>query len=104
SIAVENIQCPILFISGEDDQTWPSAMMAERMMERLRTNDFAYEFRHLSYPNAGHNFAGGGQGCGIPFLPPEDYSGSSARGGTDKGNALAASQSWEALLQFIGNN
>ena len=101
AIQVEDIRCPILFISGQEDMTWPSAMMANRMMERLKVKQFKYDYQHFSYDNAGHNFAGGGQGCGIPYLPPEDYSQSSAKGGTDMGNALAASQSWKDILEFI---
>lgn len=101
AIRVEDIQCPILFISGKDDMTWPSTMMADKMMTRLKVKSFGYDYQHLSYENAGHNFAGGGQGCGIPFLPPEDYSQSSAKGGTDEGNALAAAQSWTDMLAFI---
>ncbi|XLS30601.1 acyl-CoA thioester hydrolase/BAAT C-terminal domain-containing protein [Flavobacteriaceae bacterium M23B6Z8] len=101
-IPVEDIKCPILFISGKDDQVWPSTMMANMMVERLQEKNFGYEFMHLAYENAGHNFAGGGQGCGIPFLPPEDYSkGGAAKGGTDKGNALAAINSWNQILVFI---
>lgn len=101
TIEVENIKCPILFISGKDDQVWPATMMANRMVERLQEKKFAYEFLHLAYENAGHNFAGGGQGCGIPFLPPEDYSKKAAKGGTDEGNALAAIASWKDILKFI---
>ena len=101
SIPVEKIACPILFISGADDMMWPSAMMAERMMSRLANNGFRYSYLHKSYEDAGHNFAGGGQGCGIPYLPPEDYSESSARGGTDEGNAIAAIESWNDILAFI---
>ena len=101
-IPVEEIKCPILFISGKDDQVWPSSMMADMMMERLQEKKFNYEFMHLAYENAGHNFAGGGQGCGIPYLPPEDYSkGGAAKGGTDKGNVIAAVDSWNEILKFI---
>lgn len=101
-IKVETINCPILFISGKDDQVWPSTMMANMMVKRLQDKKFNHEFMHLAYDNAGHNFAGGGQGCGIPFLPPENYSkGSAAKGGTDKGNAIAAIKSWNAILTFI---
>ena len=101
AIPVEKIKAPILFISGKADQMWPSTMMANRMVDRLIEKDFPYEFLHLAYPNAGHNFAGGGQGCGIPYLPAEDYSNSVGRGGTDKGNALAAIDSWEQILRFM---
>ena len=45
SIPVENIQCPILFVSGDDDLVWPSEMMASRMMDRLKAKDFPHKFR-----------------------------------------------------------
>jgi dienelactone hydrolase len=101
SIPIEEVNCPILFISGKDDKMWPSTMMANKLVERLMEKDFQHEFLHLAYEDAGHNFAGGGQGCGIPFLPAEDYSNSTARGGTDQGNAHAAADSWDQILQFI---
>lgn len=104
AIEVENIKAPILFISGKEDKEWPSFMMSEMMMKRLEQKQFQYDYAHYSYDNAGHNFAGGGQGCGIPYLPPEDYSNSSARGGTDEGNALAAIKSWEEILKFISEH
>ncbi len=101
AIPVEEINCPILLISGKEDKVWPSTMMADKIVARLQEKDFNQEFIHLAYENAGHNFAGGGQGCGIPFLPAEDYSNSSAKGGSDQGNALAAIHSWQEILQFI---
>lgn len=104
AIEVENIKAPILFVSGKEDKVWPSFMMSEMMMKRLEQKQFRFDYAHYSYENAGHNFAGGGQGCGIPYLPPEDYSNSSAKGGTDKGNALAAIKSWEEILKFISEH
>lgn len=104
AIEVENIKAPILFISGKEDKVWPSFMMSEMMMKRLEQRQFKFDYAHYSYDNAGHNFAGGGQGCGIPYLPPEDYSNSSARGGTNEGNAVAAKKSWEEILKFISEH
>ena len=78
-------------------------MMADMMIKRLVEKKFQFEFMHLAYEDAGHNFAGG-QGCGIPFLPAEDYSNSSARGGTNMGNALAAIESWNQILNFINKH
>ncbi|WP_375583222.1 acyl-CoA thioesterase/BAAT N-terminal domain-containing protein [Cyclobacterium xiamenense] len=104
AIEVEKIKAPILFISGKEDNVWPSFMMSEMMMKRLEQRHFQYEYAHYSYDKAGHNFAGGGQGCGIPYLPPEDYSNSAARGGTDEGNALAAIKSLEEILRFISEH
>jgi dipeptidyl aminopeptidase/acylaminoacyl peptidase len=68
AIEVENIKAPILFISGKEDKVWPSFMMSEMMMKRLEQKQFQYDYAHYSYENAGHNFAGGGQGCGISNL------------------------------------
>ena len=35
-IAVENINCPILIMSGKDDDQWPATEMSDRIMERLK--------------------------------------------------------------------
>lgn len=100
-IPVEAIGVPLLLISGKDDLTWPATEMANRIVKRLQQKRVRFPYLHLAYEAAGHNFGGGGQGCGYPNLPPEDYSNSSARGGTVAGNALAAIRSWEATLAFI---
>lgn len=101
-IPVEQINGPILFISGEDDQLWPSSYMANDMVERLKKERFPFEVLHLSYPNAGHNFGGGTQSFGLPFLPPRDRSNQRfLKGGTVQGNSLAAIDSWPKILAFL---
>jgi len=50
AIAVERIRCPLLLLSGEDDQMWPASEMAAAAMSRRgRADD-----RHLSFADAGH--------------------------------------------------
>jgi uncharacterized protein len=60
-IEVENIQGPILLISGEKDHVWPSKEMSDEVMNRLKNKNFAYPFQHIVVPNGDH------------FQPQNDY-------------------------------
>ena len=53
-IHVENIQAPILLISGGADEIWPSALASERIVERLARNNYKYPVKHLMYTGTGH--------------------------------------------------
>ena len=50
-IAVENINGPILLLSGENDQVWPSAEMSVQVINRLKNKGFSYPYQHLMVPN-----------------------------------------------------
>jgi dienelactone hydrolase len=94
-IAVEKIHGAVLLISGTDDRVWPSALMAERIVARLREHGHTFTHRHLSYENAGHSF-------GLPSQPrTDDATETFTMGGTVAGNAAAASNSWRATLEFL---
>ncbi len=54
TIKVENCKGPLLFLSGEDDQTWPSAKMATSMVQRLKDAQYPYPVHNVIYSNAGH--------------------------------------------------
>jgi dienelactone hydrolase len=54
AIAADNIRGPLLLISGQDDQMWPSTRMADALIARLKANTHPYEFSHLPYAGAGH--------------------------------------------------
>jgi uncharacterized protein len=54
SIKVENAKCSVLLLSGEDDQTWPSAEMADIIEQRLKSKQYPYQVRNVSFPDAGH--------------------------------------------------
>lgn len=56
-IKVENIKGPILLFSGESDDSWPASDMGDKIMERLRENNFPYQFEHHVYPNASHSLS-----------------------------------------------
>jgi dienelactone hydrolase len=97
SIKIENIKCPILLISGEDDLQWPSTMMSNRIKVRAEKYKFKYEIKHYSYENAGHQFDD------LPFIPQIDFSNISTwkSGGNFQGNALASIDSWNRVFIFL---
>ncbi len=55
-IRAEKITGPILLISSKLDTMWPSERAAEKIMERLKTQNFPYPFRHISYDHGSHLF------------------------------------------------
>jgi dienelactone hydrolase len=101
AIPVENIQGPVLLISGEDDQFWPSARLSEIAIARIRQNNHPHEYEHLVYEDAGHFI-------GIPYWPTRGHiyvhpvSGVRyTAGGTPEGNAFASADSWPRVLAFL---
>ncbi len=101
SIPVENIRCPILLVSGGDDQMWPSDLYAQQIMDRLTKTRSPIIYRHVHYPNAGH-------GINIPNLPipgPTYYHPVAklwfSMGGTRTADARASSDAWNKLVAFF---
>jgi len=95
-IPVEKINGPVLLLSGKDDQIWPSPLMAERVMERLRRNRHSYRFDHLSYEGAGHWLP-------IAYEPMRGLRQSMklAIGGTPEGTSRAQADNWPKVLDFL---
>lgn len=101
AIPVENIRCPILLISGGDDQMWPSDLYVQQIMDRLEKKHSSIVRRYLHYPEAGH-------GINIPNLPipgPTYYHPISklwfSMGGTRSADAKASSDAWNKLVAFF---
>lgn len=46
-IQVENINGPILILSGKDDDQWPATTMSNRIIERLKENNFKFYKEHI---------------------------------------------------------
>ena len=96
TIPVERIQGPVLLLSGQDDQVWPSSALAEMVMKRLKEHHHPYEDRHVCYEDAGHFL------LALPSLPtrlPALLAG--ILGGTPQGNARAAADGWSQMLRFL---
>jgi dienelactone hydrolase len=101
TIPVEKIRGPILLVSGQDDQIWPSPVLAEIAIRRLQEHAHAFPFEHLSYEGAGHGiYIPYNATTQITFVHPVDglqYTG----GGTPRRNAEAGTNAWRRVLAFL---
>jgi dienelactone hydrolase len=97
-IPVERINGPILLASGTDDAIWPSSMMCERVVERLKQRHFAFSFQHSSYDGAGHLLAGPSRLAPVRSID----AGGMAIGGTEEANAAARDDAWAKVCTFFG--
>ena len=84
AIKVENINGPILLISGKEDKMWPSTQMGDMVIKRLEEKKFPHWYRHLAYENAGHSL-------NENFL----------MGGTKDGNKKARVDSEQRIFNFL---
>ena len=77
-IRVEDIQAPILLVSGTDDQTWPSGEFCDDIEARLKALGFHHEVTHLVLEKGGHPSF-------LPWLITAN-GGGGIDGGTPQGN------------------
>ena len=106
AIQVERTRGPILLVSGEDDQMWPSSELADIALRRLEAHRHPYPFQHLKYVGAGHTII-------IPYWPltvrahtlgVEGLDGVLlSYGGTAKADAEAGVDAWRNTLAFLKN-
>ena len=104
TIPVERIAGPVLLISGEDDQMWPSSLMAERIMRRLAAHNFQWPFRHLSYPDAGHLIGPPWRPTTVNIRRHPTEGVTFAYGGTPRGMAHADADSWNHVLALLASS
>ncbi|GGP08815.1 MULTISPECIES: acyl-CoA thioesterase/bile acid-CoA:amino acid N-acyltransferase family protein [Oceanobacillus] len=100
-ISVENINGPVLLISGGDDKLWPSDIMSDRVIERLKRNNHPFYFEHKTYPSAGHYFIA----PGMPTTHSDKISFASNStmllGGSPHDNAVAHADAWRKAKEFF---
>ena len=72
-IPIERGRGPILMISGDDDQMWPSTTFAELVLQRLAHLGASVRCEHLHYADAGHTFVSP-PGTDIPLHVPRIHS------------------------------
>ena len=98
-IPIERINGPVLFLSGSDDALWPSQMLADRMMARLKAKGFGHSYAHLDYPGAGHVvFVGAPDGAMARIMGQP----SPMLGGSAEADAKAWADDWPKVLAFYG--
>jgi dienelactone hydrolase len=102
AIPVERAHGPLLLISGDDDGVWPSAMMAEAVVTRLKQSHFPYAVEHLKYAHAGHR---AGRPEVVPTWHGRVRNPTSGReenlGGSPKGDAESSLDAIPKVLEFL---
>ncbi|XP_029008252.1 peroxisomal succinyl-coenzyme A thioesterase-like [Betta splendens] len=101
-VDVGRIQCPLLLIAGEDDQSWPaheSAMDMKEMMERAGNSHL---LTVLSYPNTGHLIE-------PPYGPHrattiDHHRNVALWGGQMVPHCIAQEDAWKKTLVFLREN
>ena len=83
-IEVENINGPILILSGKADTMWPSSQMGTMLVNRLAEKGFSHRYWHYAYEDAGHTLN-------------ENY----MMGGTEEGNRKARIDSKKRVMNFL---
>jgi dienelactone hydrolase len=105
AIRVEETRGPILLICGENDEVWPSSMMADAIVGRLKGVHFSYPVQVLKCPHAGHQ-------AGRPEIVPS-WQGALPHpvtgrgvifGGTPKGDAESSLDAIPKVLEFLRTN
>jgi hypothetical protein len=95
-IAVERINGPIILVCGEKDMIWPSCLMTEQIVRRLKAHGFKHSVKSLKYAEAGH------AAFGPPASPGSDkIQKLAALGGTGEGNQSARLDDWPKVMAFM---
>ncbi len=84
AIKVENINGPILLLTGEEDPLCPASQMCKMIVQRLDKKGFPHWYRHFAYEDAGHTLT-------------EKH----IVGGTKAGNKKARIDSRQRVIDFL---
>lgn len=100
-IRVEDIEGPVMLLSGTDDGSWPSSLYSKMVQDKLVQVQHPYPVQWLDYENGGHSIL-------FPYVPTTQLvyahpvSGKiSTSGGNPKDNARADQESWEGVKTFL---
>ena len=102
-IPVEKIDCPMMLICGEDDESVLASEMAHEILKRMTLNGKSALCSVLSYPGTGHLIE-------PPFAPHcyvsyhKTFKTTFAWGGNPKDHSWAQEDSWQKILQFFRTN
>lgn len=96
TIPVEDIDGPVLLVSGGDDGLWNAVRFSRVAMDRLDAHDRPYRDEHLVFPAAGHRIT-------YPYQPASNRGAGRrwAYGGTTAGYARADRGHWPRALETL---
>ena len=93
-IPVEQINGPILLISGDDDRMWPSARMGDQIVARLVACRHRFPVLHRRYAHAGHLMR-------TPGVPTTILHNTFEYGGMPSAQAAANREAWNETIAFF---
>jgi len=100
-IPVERIKSPILLVTGDADGLWAGEIASQRVVERLKANNFVYPAKHINYAGASHVVA-------FPMLVKSladrvrsKQWGFLSMGGLPEANAHAQTDAFRKTVDFI---
>jgi dienelactone hydrolase len=91
-IPVEKINGSVLLISGDRDDSVDSVFYGEIAVDRLKAHNFAFPYRHIINPGAGHLIS-------FPFAQRRIEI--AQGGGSAQANAQAAAVIWPVVLEYL---
>ncbi len=91
-IPVEKINGSVLLISGDRDSQLPGPVYGELAIDRLKAHNFAFPYRHIMNPGAGHLIS-------FPYAQRADEI--DQGGGSPQANAQAAAAVWPVVLEYL---
>ncbi|SES64515.1 Acyl-CoA thioester hydrolase/BAAT N-terminal region [Oceanobacillus limi] len=105
-IAVEDIHAPLLLITGDDDQLWPSSLYVKMIEDKLKHSKTTHQNRYLYYDNAGHFLSFPYSFVNLPAQVYMNVGGGMTMtfGGSKAANAKASRDSWLKILDFLAEN
>lgn len=104
-VKIEDIECPLMYIEGGDDQNAAPKENADLIEEAMKAAGKSHLFTRLSYPGAGHLIE-------PPYAPNMNRSLWRVKpkklyvlwGGQSVLHAAAQEDSWRKILSFLGNH
>lgn len=104
AIRVEQINGPILLLSGRDDEVWPAAMMADMIAARAERRSFTFELENVQYEAAGHLISGNPNFLntfryGEMVIEGQPYA--YGFGGTPEGDQAAQQDATQRIFDFL---
>ncbi|MFS0809599.1 acyl-CoA thioesterase/bile acid-CoA:amino acid N-acyltransferase family protein, partial [Shouchella sp. 1P01AA] len=101
-IPIQEIQAPIMFISGTDDHVQPAELFVKQMQHTLRDHKYSENNKFLFYKGAGHFSAFPANLSNLPqTLGTTNFNMTMIFGGTKENNAKAAQQTWAETIRFL---
>lgn len=102
-IPVEMINVPVMTVSGDDDQLWPSTYYSREIAKNLAVSETVDNNQHLYFEEAGHFLT---FPYSLPNMPANVHMQVGGRmtmtfGGSKAANAKAAKETWPKLLAFL---